>query len=64
MFTGARHESGHIRDGEADSAEVSGHRNPWQWAGKTGVSFAVEMRFDLASGRPEEWQRLRIANFE
>ncbi|HKA08568.1 MAG TPA: hypothetical protein VKD71_15020 [Gemmataceae bacterium] len=36
----------------------------WQWEGKTRVTFAVEMRFDLASGQPEEWRRLRIADFE
>jgi hypothetical protein len=28
------------------------------------VTFAVEMRFSLESGKPEEWQRLRIADFE
>lgn len=28
------------------------------------VSFAVKMIFDLESGRPQEWQRLKIANFE
>jgi len=28
------------------------------------VTFAVEMGFDLASGRAEEWRRLRIANME
>ena len=28
------------------------------------VTFAVEMDFDLASGASEEWQRLRIADFE
>jgi hypothetical protein len=32
--------------------------------GKTEVTFAVEIRFDLASGRPEEWQRLRLADHE
>ncbi|MBY0230252.1 MAG: hypothetical protein K2W96_13295 [Gemmataceae bacterium] len=31
-------------------------------AGKRQVSFAVEMLFDLESGKAEEWQRLRIAN--
>src|SRR5262245_35801876 len=36
----------------------------WQWEGKVGATFAVAMRFDLASGQPEEWQRLRIADFE
>jgi hypothetical protein len=34
------------------------------WEGTTRVTFAVEMGFDLASGKPEEWQRLRIADFE
>jgi hypothetical protein len=28
------------------------------------VTFAVEMRFDLGSGRAEEWQRLRIADLQ
>jgi len=31
---------------------------------ETNVTFAVEMEFDLVSGQPTEWQRLRIANFE
>ena len=35
-----------------------------RWQGTTRATFAVEMRFDLASGQPEEWQRLRIANVE
>jgi hypothetical protein len=26
--------------------------------------FAVEMQFGLESGRPEEWQRVRISNLE
>ncbi|MCC6747482.1 MAG: hypothetical protein IT371_07480 [Deltaproteobacteria bacterium] len=32
--------------------------------GRVRVTFAVEMAFDLASGAPEEWQRLRIADLE
>lgn len=32
--------------------------------GVAQVTFAVEMQFGLDSGRPEEWQRLRIANLE
>ena len=32
--------------------------------GVSKVTFAVEMAFNLESGRSEEWQRLRIANFE
>lgn len=32
--------------------------------GKTSVTFAVEMEFDVASGHPTEWQRLRAANSE
>lgn len=32
--------------------------------GETQVTFAVEMAFDLESGRAREWQRLRIKNFE
>jgi hypothetical protein len=32
--------------------------------GVARVTFAVEMQFSLDSGRPEEWQRLRTANFE
>ncbi len=35
-----------------------------RWEGKTNVTFAVEMQFDFASGKPTEWQRLRTANFE
>ena len=30
----------------------------------TQVRFAVEMIFDLESGGSEEWERLKIANFE
>lgn len=32
--------------------------------GATQVTFAVEMLFDLESGRSQEWQRRKIANFE
>jgi len=32
--------------------------------GKTNVTFAVEMEFDLASGKSAEWQRQQIANLE
>lgn len=32
--------------------------------GVSSVTFAVDMRFDLASGTPCEWQRLKIANME
>lgn len=35
-----------------------------RWEGKICATFAVEIEFDLASGKPTEWQRLRIANFE
>jgi hypothetical protein len=35
-----------------------------RWEGKTNVTFAVEMRFDYASGQPGEWQRLRTAHYE
>ena len=35
-----------------------------RWEGKINVTFAVEMRFDFASGQPTEWQRLGTANFE
>jgi hypothetical protein len=35
-----------------------------RWEGKTNVTFAVEMQFDLGSGKPMEWQRLKTANFE
>jgi len=28
------------------------------------VAFAVEMQFDITSGKPVEWQRLRVENFE
>ncbi len=48
---------------------VQGHDSPpfiklERWKGKTSVTFAVEMRFDFASGQPTEWQRLRTAKFE
>jgi hypothetical protein len=32
--------------------------------GVARVTFAVQMQFGLESGRPEEWQRLKIANLE
>jgi hypothetical protein len=32
--------------------------------GVAQVTFPVEMRFSLESGRPEEWQRLTVANME
>jgi hypothetical protein len=32
--------------------------------GGTKVTFAVEMAFDLVSGRSAEWQRLSVANHE
>jgi hypothetical protein len=32
--------------------------------GTTEVRFTVPMRFDLASGRPKEWLRLRVENLE
>ena len=32
--------------------------------GVAHVTFAVEMQFSLESGKSEEWQRLKIANFE
>jgi hypothetical protein len=35
-----------------------------RWEGKTNVTFAVEMRFDLATGQPTEWQRLSTANLD
>ena len=35
-----------------------------RYAGATRVAFSVEMSFDLESGRPREWQRLTVANFE
>jgi hypothetical protein len=34
------------------------------WEGTPQVTMAVEMRFDLGSGRPEDWQRARVANLE
>jgi len=36
----------------------------WKNKDKVRVVFDVVMGFDLASGKAEEWQRLRIANFE
>jgi hypothetical protein len=35
-----------------------------RYKGVTQVRFAVEMILDLESGRSQEWQRLKIANFE
>ncbi len=35
-----------------------------KYNGEPQVSFAVKMIFDLESGRSQEWQRLKIANFE
>jgi hypothetical protein len=35
-----------------------------KYKGVTQVSFAVEMMFDLESGGPPEWQRLKISSFE
>jgi len=35
-----------------------------RYNGVTQVTFAVEMMFDLESGRPHEWQRLKLTNFE
>jgi len=32
--------------------------------GATRITFAIEMEFDLGSGKPEDWQRQKIANFE
>ena len=32
--------------------------------GVTQVTFEVEMKFSLETGRPEEWQRLKTTNFE
>ena len=32
--------------------------------GVAQVTFAIQMRFDLESGKPEEWQRLKIANWK
>ena len=36
----------------------------FRWNGETKVHFNVEMQFDFASGKPAEWQRLRIADFD
>lgn len=41
-----------------------GEPPPFIRVGPTGVTFAVEMLFDLASGKPEEWERRQIANLE
>ena len=35
-----------------------------KYTGIAKVTFAVEMGFDLASGKAEEWQRLRVASLE
>jgi hypothetical protein len=35
-----------------------------RYKGISKVTFAVEMAFDLQSGKAQEWQRLKIANFE
>jgi hypothetical protein len=36
----------------------------WRCGGVARATFAVEMQFGLEFGRPEEWQRLKIANME
>jgi len=42
--------------------------NPFLKAGESAVGnvvmFAVEMDYDLTSGKSQEWQRLKIANME
>lgn len=35
-----------------------------RFKGLSKVTFAVETAFDLSSGKPEEWQRVRIKNLE
>jgi hypothetical protein len=35
-----------------------------RWKGDTNVTFKVEMRFDFASGKPTEWQRVRAPDFD
>jgi hypothetical protein len=35
-----------------------------KYEGIARVTFAVEMGFDLVSGKSAEWQRLKVANFE
>lgn len=35
-----------------------------RYEGVSKVTFAVDMGFDLQSGKPAEWERLRIQNFE
>jgi hypothetical protein len=35
-----------------------------RWDGVAGVTFAVAMRFGLESGKPEEWRRQRVEDFE
>ena len=35
-----------------------------RYEGAARVTFEVEMEFNLESGEPNEWQRLKIANFE
>ena len=36
----------------------------WRESGIRTVKFAVRMAFDLDSGEPEEWKRLRTKDFE
>jgi hypothetical protein len=36
----------------------------WREDGVNKIVFAVEMTFDLKTGKSKEWQRLRISNFE
>jgi hypothetical protein len=35
-----------------------------KYNGATQVDFAVPMKFDIDSGKPDDWKRLRIANME
>ncbi len=52
----------------ADAPTQKPHTPPFinlaQWGGETKVTFAVEMEFELTSGKPKEWERLRVDDLE
>jgi hypothetical protein len=48
----------------AEKSKPPGFIRVARWRGVSRVTFAVAMAFDLESGGPVEWQRLRIENME
>lgn len=62
--------AGHTLPGAESGGDPSTKGNPpsfirlFRHGGESKITFAVEMVFDLESGRAREWERLRIENFE